>query len=91
MVQGAPLVPHRGTMPAGRGHLSLRRLFESEPWNHPGADGEEMGFLKDLLRYELLRACLKSGFTWTAPRDYTKLHSTDNIAPISGTGLGARD
>ena len=38
-----------------------------------------MGFLKDLLRSELLRACFKSRFTWTAPRYYTKRHSTTTL------------
>jgi predicted nucleic-acid-binding Zn-ribbon protein len=46
-----------------------------------------MGFLKDLLRPEVLRTCLKCGSTWTVPRYYTKRHSTESsIAPISGTG-----
>ncbi len=51
-----------------------------------------MGFLKDLLRHEVLRTCLKCGSTWTVPRYYTKRHSTESsIAPISGTGgLGGR-
>ena len=46
-----------------------------------------MGFLKNLLRPEVLRTCLKCGSTWTVPRYYTKRHSTESsIAPISGTG-----
>ena len=46
-----------------------------------------MGFLKGLVRPQVLRTCLTCRSTWTVARYYTKRHSTEgSIAPISNTG-----